>query len=88
LKAFSDFISNNQRNYLTKEEYRARLTIFKSNYELVQSHNAENKDFKLGINHLSDLSDEEFSKRLGLKSHEVDGDDDDDIFRGEEQQID
>ena len=64
---FNQFISNQGKNYLTKEEYSARLAIFKSNYEIVKQHNSENQDFKLEINSFADLSDAEFEKKMGFK---------------------
>ena len=40
--SFNQFISEHGKNYLTKEEYSARLSIFKSNYQIVKEHNANN----------------------------------------------
>lgn len=80
---FNQFISNQGKNYLTKEEYNARLTIFKQNYEIVTQHNAENEDFKLELNGFADLSDEEFEKRQGFKKIN-EFDDEEDLDEGEE----
>ena len=75
---FNQFISNQGKNYLTKEEYSARLAIFKSNYEIVKQHNKENEDFKLEINSFADLSDAEFEKKMGFKKIDNEWDDEDD----------
>lgn len=39
-ESFVNFINKHQRNYLTKEEFQARLRVFKKNYEIVKDHNA------------------------------------------------
>jgi hypothetical protein len=64
---------------LTKEEYKARLTIFKANVDFINQSNKENKDFTLGVNSFADMSDDEYKKRLGLKSNpQFDDEDNDD----------
>ncbi|CDW72368.1 UNKNOWN [Stylonychia lemnae] len=84
--AFNDFINKHSKNYLTKEEYRARLNIFQTNYNIILKNNEVNKDYKLDTNQFADLSDEEFQKRLGFRASQFDDDEDDELFRGEEQQ--
>ena len=77
MMSFNQFISENGKNYLTKEEYNARLSIFKSNYEIVKTHNANNNDFKLAMNSFADLSDAEFEKKMGFKKIDNGFEDDD-----------
>ncbi len=38
--AFNDYINKYDRSFLTKEEYKARLTNFKAHFEAVREHNA------------------------------------------------
>jgi C1A family cysteine protease len=72
VQQFQSFITKHNRNYLTKEEYNARLSIFKSNLDQIKSHNAANEGYQLAINKFADLSLEEFEKMLGLKVPEHD----------------
>lgn len=65
-QAFQEFVNKYNRNYLTKEEYNARLSIFKANLERVKSHNAEKEGFSMALNKFADLSEEEFNSMLGL----------------------
>jgi cell shape-determining protein MreC len=74
---FNDFISKHQKNYLTKEEYKARLTIFQSSLEFINKSNNENKDFKLAANSFADMSASEYKQRLGLKKNPQFEDEDD-----------
>ncbi|KAL4390468.1 hypothetical protein HN51_011382 [Arachis hypogaea] len=47
--------------YKNGEEKEKRFLIFKDNVELIESFNAAgNKPYKLGVNHLADLTNEEF----------------------------
>ena len=62
LKAFQNFVTRHNRNYLTKEEHSARLAIFKSNLDLVHGHDAVASGFKIGINKFSDMGLEEFER--------------------------
>lgn len=55
VKEFNDFIGRYDRSFLTKEEYKARLSNFKANFEAIREHNSKNDtNYKLGINFLSD----------------------------------
>jgi len=42
---FNSFVSEHRRNFLTRDEYNARLKIFKTNYKIVTEHNAGNSTF-------------------------------------------
>mmetsp|Transcript_23944 Transcript_23944/g.18273 ORF Transcript_23944/g.18273 Transcript_23944/m.18273 type:complete len:250 (-) Transcript_23944:267-1016(-) len=64
-REFIEFMVKYKRSYGTKEEYEFRFDIFKKKFEQIQKINAEEKNFRLGVNHLSDLTDSEFSQRLG-----------------------
>ena len=67
MKAFQAFLTKHNRNYLTKEEHSARLSIFKKNLDLVRSHDSVATGFKIGINKFSDMTVEEFEKMQGFK---------------------
>lgn len=74
---FNDFISKNQKNYLTKEEYKARLQLFKENLDFVEKTNAESEDFQLELNKFADMSEQEYNKRMGFKKiDDLENDDD------------
>lgn len=70
-QAFQEFVNKYNRNYLTKEEYNARLSIFRSNLEKVRNHDAEKEGFSIAMNKFSDLSEQEFNSMLGLKAPSV-----------------
>lgn len=59
MTAFNNFISKHHKSYLTKNEFQERFKIFKQNFDYVQKHNAENKDYKLEANKFADWSDEQ-----------------------------
>jgi cathepsin L len=67
-RAFINFISEYRRTYGTKEEYAYRLQLFTQAYEEIQEHNAKGLSWKLGINHLTDMSPYEYSQMLGYIS--------------------
>lgn len=87
VEAFQTFITKHNKNYLTKEEYNARLQIFKNNLDLIKNHNAEKEGFELGVNKFADISQEEYEKMLGLKIPEVpDQDIDEDLSEEDNNQ--
>eukprot|EP00347_Sterkiella_histriomuscorum_P009062 403342666 len=98
--AFNNFVSRHQRSFLTQEEYKARLAIFRDTFEAVQLHNSlESKSYKLAINKFSDMSKDEFSKFSSLQLPAEDDeeeesnqyqedDDDDDLLLGAPQSLD
>jgi hypothetical protein len=67
-RLFNEFISKNRRNFLTREEYNARLGNFRKNLEEIDAINKEsNNTFTLEINEFGDLTQEEYEKAAGLK---------------------
>lgn len=62
------WMSSHGRQYSNASEMEARYEVFKENVEHIRTFNrAPNKPYKLAINHLADLTEEEFVKsRLGL----------------------
>lgn len=57
---FKDWTSQFNKQYGI-EEMAIRFTNWKSNFDLVQEHNAKDLDYQLEMNHFGDLSTEEFS---------------------------
>merc|ERR1712166_7347 len=56
------------KHYGTKAEYSYRLDLFKTALEHIDNHNESNGEtHELGINHMSDWSDEEYNNLLGYK---------------------
>lgn len=66
-KAFQGFVTKHNRNYLTKEEYNARLKIFSDNLGIIRKHDAAAEGYKIGLNKFADLSPAEFEKMMGFK---------------------
>lgn len=55
-----NFVSTHRKSYESKLEYATRLEYFSKNLEIISHHNSlPGKSYKMGINHLSDWSDEE-----------------------------
>ena len=67
-EAFREFIHTYKKLYSNKEEKEYRFSIFKNNFNRINDINRQNFKFKLGINHLADLSDEEY-RQFYLKPH-------------------
>eukprot|EP00350_Pseudokeronopsis_sp_OXSARD2_P007822 CAMPEP_0170540138 /NCGR_PEP_ID=MMETSP0211-20121228/157_1 /TAXON_ID=311385 /ORGANISM="Pseudokeronopsis sp., Strain OXSARD2" /LENGTH=323 /DNA_ID=CAMNT_0010842427 /DNA_START=24 /DNA_END=995 /DNA_ORIENTATION=- len=65
-REFIEFMVKHKRSYGTKEEYNFRLDIFKQKYDEIKKHNQENTSFTMGVNMFSDMTDAEFSQRLGF----------------------
>ena len=74
VQAFSGWAITNNQKYNTPAERKYRLSVFLQNKNFVDSHNKdESKSYSMAINHLADLTEEEFkSKYLTSKpfSHE------------------
>jgi len=65
---FAKFMVNFDKDYKTLEEREYRYQIFKEKLDLIESHNGNaKKQFSMGINQFSDLTNEEFHDFLGFK---------------------
>ena len=64
---FIDFVSKYGRSYGTKSEFEFRSNIFKQRLAQHEAHNSKNTTWTLGINHLTDRTDEEIKALLGFK---------------------
>jgi len=70
---FEAWMKEFEKEYESKEEHEKRLEIFKANKAFVEKHNAEHAEGKhghwVGLNHLADLTKEEYKQMLGYKSN-------------------
>ena len=64
---FVKYLTAHGKNYATKEEYYYRYGMFTQAYHTVNRHNSKGRKYQLALNHLADLSNDEFSKLLGYK---------------------
>lgn len=54
-QAFNNYISKFSKSFLTKEEFKARLTNFRNTYEEIKLHNSNKaSSFKMGLNKFAD----------------------------------
>ena len=65
--AFMSFVSEHGKNYHSEAEYNMRLAVFKKNMALIAEGNAKNAGYTLAPNHLTDLTDEEFTAMQGFR---------------------
>ena len=81
--AFSSYRLNFGKSYSTPQELEYRFTVFSSNLEMIEKHNADlTSSYKLGVNEYSDLTFEEFkAKYLGFDATEMDVDEESQVFR-------
>lgn len=65
---FQQFLGKYGQNYGNTQEYEYRLSVFADNLEKIEQLNLEHKEATFGINQFADLTEQEFSSRLGSKS--------------------
>ena len=66
---FIDYVAEYRKSYFSKDEYNMRLGVFAANLKKIESMNANpNDEAVYGINHLSDWTEEEFTKLLGFRA--------------------
>jgi len=71
VQAFHDFCALHSKNYYTTEEKNFRYRIFARNFAIINEHNMLNDaTHSLGLNHMTDWTEEEFQKVLGYKGAE------------------
>jgi cathepsin L len=59
--AFGKFKEQYNKNYETEAEHKQRFSIFRSNLDFINSHDAEAKGFTVAVNEFADQTLEEFS---------------------------
>nr|AAR92154.1 putative cysteine protease 1 [Iris x hollandica] len=67
LERHEQWMAQHGRVYKNAAEKAHRFEIFRANVERIESFNAENHKFKLGVNQFADLTNEEFKTRNTLK---------------------
>jgi len=65
---FSQFSQNFNKTYATPEEQALRYTVFKSNLDYINEHNARPSTFWLGVNQFADMTNKEYQKFLNFKA--------------------
>jgi hypothetical protein len=56
--------------HLLPQDAASSFATFKTNFELVEAHNAQGKSYTLAMNKFADLSPEQFRAHMGLKKRE------------------
>lgn len=64
LPAFEDFIHRFDKTYSDADRPR-RFAAFRANYDIIESRNAQNNSYKLGITQFADLTPAEFAATYG-----------------------
>jgi len=65
---FTNFVSDFNRNYATKDEFEMRKNLFETRIRDIIRHNKDTtKTWKRGVNEFSDLTEQEFNVRLGVR---------------------
>jgi len=65
---FSHYVSEYKKVYSNSNEYNIRKSIFEANLATILAHNADPfSSWKMGVNHLTDRTEEEYNKLLGYK---------------------
>lgn len=67
---FTFFIEKYNKNYGSIDDFRMRFAIFKENMIEVFQHNSRNHNFKLGMNHFTDLTNHEYRILNGFVQYE------------------
>ena len=68
---FANFVGKYGRQYKTSEEYQMRRGLFITNLQKIRQINSEQNSFRAGVNKFTDMSDEEYSKLLGLSQRPI-----------------
>jgi C1A family cysteine protease len=70
---FAKFQVAHNKSY-SRAEFSHRYGVFKTNYDTIANHNAQDKSWKLAVNEYADMTWEEFrAQKLGYKKVSVDG---------------
>jgi len=66
---FMKYVSEYGKQYATRSEFDLRAGIFAETLRTIEEHNASGATHQLGLNHLSDFTNDEYKKLLGYKAH-------------------
>merc|ERR1711874_696798 len=61
------FVTEYGKTYATKAEFDLRSELFKKELAHIEEHNASGATYQLGVNSMSDWTDEEYNRLLGYK---------------------
>jgi len=65
---FQQYVSDFSKSYSDQNEHTARAALFQEKLQKILSHNADpDASWKMGVNHLSDRTPEEYKSLLGYK---------------------
>jgi len=64
---FMGYVTEYGKQYGTKAEFEFRSALFKETLAHIEQHNSGNETHTLGVNHMSDWTEEEYKKLLGYK---------------------
>lgn len=69
---YQKFLAEHGKSYPTEEEYNLRFGMFTKNLQFIEAHDPEVEGHTVGLNEMSDWTDEEFgvvSGRSNVKAH-------------------
>lgn len=69
--SFMEHVSIYGLSYGTVEEYNFRMNIFAEKNQMIESHNASDSSFTLGLNKFSTWTDAEYMKLMGYKATNI-----------------
>ncbi len=64
--AFVGYLAIYNKQYSKIEEYKQRKAIFQQSLEIIQNQNLLEQNYVLGLNPMSDWTDDEYDSMLGL----------------------
>lgn len=67
-KEFLAFVATNNKEYHTTEELELRIRTYNENGATVEKLNRDNVGVSFEANYTSDMTEDEFKKRLGVNS--------------------
>ena len=65
---FMKYITEYGKHYATRSEFDLRAGIFKDVLQTIEEHNASGATHQLGLNHLSDFTEDEYKQMLGYRA--------------------
>ena len=71
---FMSFIAENNKSYTTSDDYVARLGIWKTNHEKVETLNSTHLNCDFADNFTSDMNDQEFALFQGIDINSISDD--------------
>ena len=61
---FHNFVQKFKKTYSSSTEYFDRMSVFKTFHEYIESHNSQDRPYKLAMNHFGDMTEEEFKSHI------------------------